>query len=198
MAPRHIALAVFAVLVTGMCVYLFLEVRASPAPPATRPAARDTKAPDDQESSVDDSATTTVATKPEGARGESAGLRGAARQAAVGEASGGATPVANPPTLEAPAGEDKLAGPKLDAIMAEANKAYDKMEFDEARTIAQKVLRQQPTNTRMLRIMTSSYCIENDAAESQKYFNQLPAPDREQMKTRCARYGVTFTEPPAK
>ena len=87
---------------------------------------------------------------------------------------------------------------KLDDVMAEANKAYDKMEFDEARGFAKKVLEQQPNNARMLRIMVSAACVEVDAPEAQKHYNLLGKPDREQMKTRCARYGVTFTDPPTK
>jgi hypothetical protein len=30
--------------------------------------------------------------------------------------------------------------------------------------------------------------------EAQKYYLLLPGPDREQMKVRCDRYGVTFNE----
>lgn len=192
---RHIALAVLAVLVSGMGVYLFLEVRSSPPEPPTRVAARDPVSPstgDDRDERAD--APTEPVAKADAARSYSAGLRSTARRAT----GGAATPSTPAPSVADTDGEEKLEGPKLDAVMAEANRAYDKMDFDEARSIAQKVLKQHPDNTRMLRIMTSSYCIENDQAESQKYFNLLPAPDREQMKTRCARYGVTFLEPPAK
>jgi hypothetical protein len=92
--------------------------------------------------------------------------------------------------------EDKLEGPQLDALIDAASRAYDKLDLDEARSNATKVLAQHPTHTRMLRIMVSAHCIEGDNAEAQKYFSLLTPPDREQMKTRCARYGVTFTEPP--
>lgn len=85
--------------------------------------------------------------------------------------------------------------PKLDAIMGEANRAYDQGEFEEAKQIAQKVLAQAPGNVRMLRIVVSSECIAGDGAEAQKYFAQLPASDRAQMRTRCDRYGVTFKDP---
>lgn len=179
-----------------MCVYLFLEVRSSPAAPqvvATREPATSRTTTDDTDHS--DGPTTPVAkARVDGARSYSAGLRNTARRATAGAAT--PEPSSTPPP-SVPA-EEKLEGPKLDAVMAEANRAYDKMDFDEARSIAQKVLKQYPDNTRMLRIMTSSFCIESDQSESQKYFNLLPAPDREQMKTRCARYGVTFTDPPAK
>lgn len=85
--------------------------------------------------------------------------------------------------------------PKLDAIMGEANRAYDQGEFEEAKQIAQKVLAQTPNNVRMLRIVVSSECIAGDSAEAQKYFAQLPAADRAQMRTRCDRYGVTLKDP---
>jgi hypothetical protein len=190
---RYIAFAVFAVLVMGMGVYLFFEVRSSPAAPQAR-------APDNQVATTDEPAADDD--KPSQAnpadRRSLSSLRNTARKAA-GDAGTTSTASVAPsvPATEEGAVE-KLEGPKLDAVMAEANRSYDKMEFDEARSIAQKVLKQHPTNSRMLRIMTSSYCIENDQPEAQKYFNLLPGADREQMKTRCARYGVTFTEPPVK
>ena len=85
--------------------------------------------------------------------------------------------------------------PKMEAVMAEANRAYDHGDFDDAKAIAQKVLTKEPTNVRMLRIVVSSECIAGDAAEAQKYFAQLPASDRAQMRTRCDRYGVTLKDP---
>lgn len=185
-------LAIAAVLVMGMCVYLFLEVR-KPAQAQTSVASKDKEKDKDQPDAEDrdDASHTDEATLRSGRRVAGAmGLR----------SKESATPTAPTPvvTTPEPVVEGKLEGPKLDAIMAEANKAYDKMDFDEARTIAQKVLKVQPTNARMLRIMTSSHCIEADNAEAQKYYNLLPGPDREQMKTRCARYGITFSDPPAK
>ena len=85
--------------------------------------------------------------------------------------------------------------PKADAVMAEANRAYDQGDFEEAKQIAHKVLAQTPNNVRMLRIVVSSECIAGDSAEAQKYFTQLPAEDRAQMRTRCDRYGVTLKDP---
>ncbi len=190
MPVRHAMLAVAAVLVMGMCVYLFLEVR---KPALAQVASKDKdKADKDQPESDDrdDASHTDEATLRSGKRVAGAmGVRSGSKETATTPSS--TTP---PPEPE----PSKLEGPKLDAIMAEANKAYDKMDLDEARTIAQKVLKVQPTNARMLRIMTSSHCIEADSAEAQKYYNLLPGPDREQMKTRCSRYGITFSEPPAK
>ena len=48
--------------------------------------------------------------------------------------------------------------------MSEANKAYDRGDFDDARTIAMQVLAIDPTNVRMLRIMVSAACIDGDPA----------------------------------
>lgn len=171
-----------------MCVYLFLQVRATPAvaQPAAIASAKD-DVPDDSETEG------APQDKPTPGR-RVAGMRNLAKST-NDSTSTSPTPSTTTPALE----DDKsLMGPKLDAVMAEANKAYDKQDFDEARAIAQRVLKQHPTNVRMLRIMTSSHCIEADTAEAQKYFNLLPPADREQMKTRCSRYGITFSEPPAK
>ena len=188
MPVRHALLAAFAVVVLGMGVYLFLEVR---KPAQVQVASKDK----DKDKDAPESADRDDASRPDEATVRS-GIRSSATRAGVT-----ATPTPVTPSTEStpePAEPGKLEGPKLDAVMAEANKAYDKMDFDEARAIAQKVLKVQPANARMLRIMTSSHCIEADSAEAQKYYNLLPGPDREQMKTRCARYGVTFSEPPAK
>lgn len=84
------------------------------------------------------------------------------------------------------------ANPKLDAVMSEANKAYDRGDFDDAKAIALKVLAKTPNNVRMLRILVSSDCILGDNAEAQKHYQLLPPGDRAQMRTRCERYGVTF------
>lgn len=190
MPVRHALLAAFAVVVLGMGVYLFLEVR-KPAQVQVASKEKDK----DKDKDAPESADRDDASHPDEATVRS-GIRSSATRAGVK-----ATPTPVTPSTEStpePAEPGKLEGPKLDAVMAEANKAYDKMDFDEARAIAQKVLKVQPANARMLRIMTSSHCIEADSAEAQKYYNLLPGPDREQMKTRCARYGVTFSEPPAK
>lgn len=95
------------------------------------------------------------------------------------------------------AADGKRQGPELDTLMNDAVAAYDKMDLEAARSLAQRVLDHQPANTRMLRIMTSSYCLEGEGADAQKWFVLLPEPDRNQMKVRCARFGVTFTDPPA-
>ena len=86
------------------------------------------------------------------------------------------------------------ADPNNDSLMDEANRAYDKQEFEEARTIANRILAKEPTNVRMLRIMVSAACVEVDQAEAAKWLQKLPTADQAAMKTRCTRYGVTFPD----
>ncbi len=190
---RHTLLAVGAVLVLGMAIYLFREVGRAPSdahatvvhgepPPSPPPTvARSTDPP----------SRAVLPTQP-------------ARPVMTGTGPVTAdTPPPTPPQQDVPPPDHAEIGlqtqgranPKLDAIMAEANKAYDHGDFDEAKQIAEKVIEKNPGNVRMLRILVSSECIAGDAAVAQKYFAQLPAPDRAQMRTRCDRYGVTLKDP---
>jgi hypothetical protein len=82
---------------------------------------------------------------------------------------------------------------ELEAIMANANRAYDHGDYDEARQIAGQVLIRQPSNARMLRILVSSACIEGDVTTAQATLAQLPVADQEQMRVRCQRYSVNLT-----
>ena len=186
---RHSLLAAGAVLVLGMAVYLLREVGRtpsaakadrSPSPPPRPPQPTETK-------SIDPPTRAAIPTP----------------NARV--ASADAAPITNDnppprPTEDVPPPETARIlptgpNPKLDAIMGEANRAYDHGDFDEAKQIAQKVLEKAPGNVRMLRILVSSECIAGDSAEAQKYFAQLPVSDRAQMRTRCDRYGVTLKDP---
>jgi cytochrome c-type biogenesis protein CcmH/NrfG len=177
---RHIVLTVAALAVLGLCIYLFLEVRATSATaqPAARVASRD---PDPAPS---------PRVLPETAPAQPVAAQQPTRT----------TPDVAPPM---PSGQAMVATPpqvppedlqKMDAIMSEANKAYDRGDFDEAKQIATRVLASDPANVRMLRILVSSWCIDGDQGEAQKHYQLLPPPDRQAMKTRCARYGITFTE----
>jgi hypothetical protein len=181
--PRHIVLAAAAIAVLGMGVYLFLEVRsgsaAAPVPvPSSPPVQAQAKTPEP----------TTRATSPTPA--------GAPQVKRIDPAT--PTPGVTVEAHDEPAaaGSDDKANPKLDAIMDQANKAYDRQDYDEAKAIAGKVLTKLPTNIRMLRIMVSSSCIDGDVAVAQKYLPSLPKFDRDQLKVRCDRYGVTLTDPP--
>ncbi|HEY1817782.1 MAG TPA: hypothetical protein VGG74_35820 [Kofleriaceae bacterium] len=84
---------------------------------------------------------------------------------------------------------------KLDAIMDQANKAYDRGDYEEAKSIALKVIAKLPTSVRMMRIMVSSACFEGDSTLAQEWYDKLPKPDRAIMKTRCERNQVMLTEP---
>lgn len=182
-------LAAAGLLVLGASVYLLLEIRAtpaeaqpSPAGPAPERVAAAAAEPDDEPGDAEDATPAPHRRSPR--------LGDVVRRArpAPSPASGGATP--------APATDPDDKPYRLDALMNEANKAYDRMDFDEARTIAQRILKKDPDNIRMLRIMVSAACIEGDGPEAQKWFVQLPERHREQMKTRCMKYSVTFVDPP--
>jgi hypothetical protein len=182
-STRSLALAVIAIIVAGMGVYLFVEVQASP-PPAVAPAepvAQATPPP-------------AAATPVQEARPSPRGL-GLRPAAAKVEKSDTPPPAISDDSSEPPVDDLLKANPKLDMIMDRANKAYDHQDFDEAKAIAGKVLAKQPGNVRMLRILVSSSCIDGDTAVAQKYFPQLPKFDRDQLKARCDRYGVTLTDP---
>jgi len=88
------------------------------------------------------------------------------------------------------------ANPKLEAVMLEANKAYDRGDIDEARELAKKVVSDDPSNVRMLRVLVSTSCMDGDAATAKQYYATLPKSDQRQMQTRCSRYGVTFPDAP--
>jgi hypothetical protein len=108
-----------------------------------------------------------------------------------------AAPAAHDPaSAPPPEPEPALAGPKLDAVMDEANKAYDRGDFEDAKAIAGRLLARLPTNVRMLRIMVSASCIDGDSAVAQAHFASLPPADQAQMRVRCARYGVAFADRP--
>ena len=183
----RLALGIAAVAVLATLVYLFVEVRSAPADvTAPRTAEQARPAPRPVPSIAPAPAPPPV-------------------PAAPAPAPSGAPPAnswINRPLISVPAAaagsasDDERANPKLDAVMDQANKAYDRQDFDEARTLAGKVLATQPNNVRMLRIMVSSACIDGDSVTAQKYYASLPKFDRDQMKTRCDRYGVSFTDSP--
>lgn len=181
---RHLALGAASLLVLGLGVYLFFEVRAAP-PVAVAIAeppkpARSAEAPPEAHEATAEAHT------------EARPARRSKRNPGEGAAGNRLT------VTDAPSGGAELARPedtqKLSAIMDEANKAYDRGDIDEARAIANKALAASPGNTRMLRVLVSSACIAGDNAEAQQAYALLPPGDRAQMQTRCARYGVTFTD----
>jgi hypothetical protein len=175
-------LPIAAALVLGMGLYLFVEVRAEPAPaaPVMGRASRTSAPP---------------------TRTPQAPAPGNEPAAVAHPAPAAPAPV---PATSAPTAAPSLAvteeplpiGPKLDAAMAEANRAYDRGDFDDAKAAAGRLLLSDPKNVRMLRIVVSASCLDGDATAAQASYAKLPALDQEQMKARCARYGITFPDKP--
>jgi hypothetical protein len=183
-SARHVVLGLIAAAVLIAGVYLFIEVRStSPAIAAAQPS----HAPEGTQPSDE----------PHPAAFEHRSMPPVVR---ADHSSGAVT--SPPPSIasdeessdEAAAALDK-PNPKIDAIMDQANKHYDKGEWEDAKLIAAKVLTKQPNNVRMMRIMVSASCVDGDVGVAQKWFDQLPKSDREQMKVRCDKYAVTFKEP---
>jgi hypothetical protein len=169
--------------VVVLAVYLFVQVRATPARAgSTQIAARPTSPSHAAEP------TTPPPSNDEPAPQPSPATKPLARVPRIGaEADGPPLPT----TLD-----DGKVNVKLDNMMEQANKAYDTQDFDNATAIAGKVLAKEPNNVRMLRIMVSANCIQGDSVIAQQHYERLPKFDREQMRARCDRYGVTFKEPP--
>ncbi|HEX4451237.1 MAG TPA: hypothetical protein VH143_10225 [Kofleriaceae bacterium] len=178
MPARHVVLVVMAGVVLMAGLYLFHAVHQVPDASAAVPVRHDSPPPVDE---------TASAARPTTMRVHAA----APTTAAAPEIAGDPQPGDDLDSM----GLGSAANPKLDAIMDQANKAYDHQDYEEAKSIAGKVLAKLPTNSRMLRIMVSSACLEGDQALAQQFYVQLPKPDRLQMKQRCDRAGITFTEP---
>ena len=188
MTVRHSILAAGAVLVLGMAIYLVREVSRTPS---DAQADRSPPPPPPVKVSPETHPTVEPPTR--------ANIPMPTRVATNDNAPDRTPPDRTQPIEEVQPPETARIlptgpNPKLDAIMAEANRAYDHGEFEDAKQLAVKILEKSPGNVRMLRIVVSSECIAGDATEAQKYFTQLPAADRAQMRTRCDRYGVTFKE----
>jgi hypothetical protein len=187
---RHAALWIGAALVLGLGVYLFLEVRAQPVPAAGSDAV-----PLRTVAEPPPAAAPLPAARPAApqARTLAAGSAQPAPTAgpAAGPAAGSSAALAVPGPVLA-AGDPAAAPADVDAAMAEANRAYDRGDLDEAKTLASRLLARQPTNVRMLRVMVSASCIDGDTATALASFTKLPPPDQAQMRVRCARYGVSF------
>jgi len=180
---RHGVLTFAALAVLGLGVYLLVAVRSTPELAAVPvPAPEPARTPP----------------TPERATSRPTGTASAGRTARVRKpdrsSSSRDTPRVREITPELAPAATGTEIQRLDATMSEANKAYDRGDFDDAREIASRVLAQEPSNVRMLRIMVSASCIEGDSVEAQKHYLKLPAHDRAQMRTRCGRYGVSFDE----
>jgi hypothetical protein len=189
---RHAVLPIGAALVLGLGVYLFVEVRAQPVREPAHAVERTARplppaAPAVQQAVLGDAP---AATPPRSSDRPS-------RVPMTGAAGSPPAPVTRDPAPGSAAEPDgALAGPRLDAVMEEANRAYDRGDYEDARTVAGRVLAKQPTNVRMLRIMVSASCIDGDGTVAQAHFVKLPPGDQEQMRVRCNRYGISFSDRP--
>lgn len=103
-------------------------------------------------------------------------------------------PAAEPTTQagEAPSAAQIAAAASLS--LDEANRLYDRHDYDEARALALAVLRDQPQSVRMRRIVVSASCIMGDLPTALQHSLALPDKDRADMQRRCARYGVTLED----
>jgi hypothetical protein len=99
-------------------------------------------------------------------------------------------PTSNDPYLNSPAAAAMAASLQFD----EANKLYDRRDYEEARTLALHLLRQHDTSVRMRRIVVATSCIMGDQDLAQQHYLFLPAKDRGDMRERCTPYGLTFRE----
>jgi hypothetical protein len=185
-SPKSLVLAAAAVAVIAMGVYLFVQVRSTPAQASGSAAIEPATPHHDQ---------VAEARQPE-LRDHGSPSATQAKPAKRGIQTPQATPDPGldpvEPTTDPAAQKVDL---KSDNLMELANKAYDRQDFDEATALAGKLLAKDPTNIRMLRIMVSASCIQGDSLVAQQHFEKLPQFDREQMKQRCDRYGVTFKDP---
>lgn len=177
MSSKSLVLVAGAVAIFAAGVYLFIQVRATPAQagPTDHVSAR--PSPVAEHTPVTPTPTPTPTPAP-------------TRPTPTPPTVGTAPIVADPPP------DETHVNLKMDNMMELANKAYDRQDFDEAIAIAGKILSKDPNNVRMLRIMVSATCIAGDSSVAQPYYEKLPKFDREQMKQRCDRYGVTFKDPP--
>ncbi len=178
MTVRQAILPIVAVAILGLGVYLFFAVRGQPVQP--------------------ESAHVPEASHPVAAAAPPVAHKRPTPPPPPQDNSGSVPVVTGVPQVIVGPPIDREAGldGKLDALMDEANKAYDRGDFDVAKTLAGRVLTRDPSNVRMLRIMVSASCQDGDTATAQAHYRNLPPSDQEQMRTRCARYGVTFANNP--
>lgn len=205
MNVRHAALGAGAILILGVGVYLLIEVRSKPAAANGAPASAVATNPEEEDRGAE-----ARPARPGGAIRRPPGpLRGPTEgdgavpdgEALPTDESGRPRP--GPASRNAVAqmlrgrggsADGSTAAMRQEAVMDEANRAYDRGEWDEAKTIAQRVLARQPNNIRMLRIVVSTSCMTGETEEAQRAFLLLPETDRAVMRTRCARYNVSFRE----
>lgn len=101
-------------------------------------------------------------------------------------------PTPQPPDERPPVPGEEANPAAVAEKMVEANRLYDRGDYEGARVAAEDILREQPSNVKMLRIAASSACILGDAAGARIFYDNLPEADQGQIARRCKRYGVEF------
>ena len=85
-------------------------------------------------------------------------------------------------------------GNDLREKMREANKSYDRQNYEEASKAALDILKKHPRNIRMLRVVVSSACFMGDDDVAKKYYKKLPKRDQAHMRIRCTRMKINLDE----
>jgi hypothetical protein len=203
--PRNLVLAGLAVAVAGIMLYLFLAVRGGPAAvaPADLAAARARH----EAEAARSAAARPAPSAPSDDRGEfdrrlteHRARPGRIRDVTHAEPGLPDIPPSNPeggpatgPTIATGEPEPVLdAQMQLSAKLDEANRLYDKADYETAQQRAIDVLREAPDNVRMMRIVVSTSCMMGQEDQARKYYGTLPERDKIQMAVRCERYGIKF------
>jgi hypothetical protein len=196
--PRNLVLAGLAVVVAGIMFALFFAVRGGP-PTVASADLEAARARHQAQASA--SVTAPPAEREEGTRHFEPRARPSRIREPLPHAEGERPDVPLPPAYvpaERPALVTSEPEPALDSQMAlsskldEANRLYDKADYETAQQRAIEALREAPDNVRMMRIVVSTSCMMGEEEQAKKYYGTLPERDKIQMSTRCERYGIKF------
>jgi hypothetical protein len=78
------------------------------------------------------------------------------------------------------------------AKQMEANRLYDRGDYESASQLADEILKEDPDNARVLRIATSSACVMGEADKAKGLYARLSPRDQRKIVRRCKRYGIEF------
>jgi len=189
---RVVVLIGASIVLAGVLVYLFFAVRSGPPAPIAAPVSPRSEAPAPTEAPAreDDPWSRTR----NDARGPAVHSQ-LGKTAALVDPDHAAAPIDVPAAPAPPPGTPSLADDpnlELSTALDEANRFYDRGDYDTAQEVALKLLDRLPGNVRMLRVVVSTACLMGDPDKARRYLGQLPERDKQQMITRCARNGINF------
>lgn len=187
MQPRSIILAVLSILIVFVFLKLVLDTQGSAAPALEEAELQNALARYRQEQAQSTRTNGTPEYVAPPRRNRSVGSPVEPEPEAERER----IPPPSPVEEEQVFGGDQVA---LKNQMNEANRFYDKADYEGARDAALEVLGNNPDNVRMLRIVVSTSCIMAEEEMATRYYQSLPDRDQRQMARRCARYGVEFDQ----